>query len=226
MFSYVFMKILETRPRSYDRNINRASLGKIRAIKRQIANQATPGSKVLEIGCGTGELAGMLVAAGCNVEGFDLSPSMVGAARERIKSEGLGDSFTVHNAGVDSMDIFADRSYDTVVSTLVFSEMSDDERRYALANAYRVLSPGGKIIIADEVSPRSGVLRFLHSMTRAPALLGTYLVTSATTRPLDDIAGELTAAGFVVGKYARSQGDSFAVVVAVKPAGDKNDEPA
>jgi len=217
MFSYVFMKILETRPRSYDRNINRASLGKVKEVKRQIANLITPGSKVLEIGCGTGEFAGMLVTAGCNVEGFDLSPSMIGVARERIRSEGIGDSFTVHNMGVDSMDMFADRSYDAVVSILAFSEMSDDERGYALENAYRVLSPGGKIIIADEVSPRSGVLRFLHSITRAPTLLVTYLVTSATTRPIGDIAGELAAAGFVVEKCERSQADSFALVVAVKP---------
>lgn len=86
MFSYVFMKMLEGRPRSYDRRIDRASRGRVREMKRAVVHEIRPGSLVLEIGCGTGELAVMLARSGAIVEGFDLSPSMVETARERVNT--------------------------------------------------------------------------------------------------------------------------------------------
>ena len=84
MFSYVFMKILEMSPRSYDRRIDKISRGRVRAAKEAVAALIPGGSRVLDIGCGTGELASMLVARGATVDGFDLSPSMVEAAKGRI----------------------------------------------------------------------------------------------------------------------------------------------
>ena len=93
MFSYVFMKILEMRPRSYDRQMDKVSKGRVRAVKEAVTREIREGSHVLEIGCGTGELAGMLIERGCTVEGFDLSPSMVETAKEKIKNEHLKDKF-------------------------------------------------------------------------------------------------------------------------------------
>lgn len=213
------MKILEKRPPSYDRRMDKTSRGKVKAIKLAVVAIVPPGSHALEIGCGTGELASMLVARGCTVEGFDLSPSMVDTACERINSEGLKERFTVRRMGVDSMDSLPDNGYDVVVSTLTFSELSDDERRFALANAYRVLLPDGIIVIADEVWPRSIVRRLLHATMRAPALVLTHLVSRVTTRPIGDIAGELKSAGFLIEKEERSHGGSFALVVALKAKG-------
>ncbi|MFQ5433211.1 MAG: corrinoid protein-associated methyltransferase CpaM [Nitrospinota bacterium] len=216
VFSYVFMKILETRPRSYDRRMDKASRGKVKEIKRSVAAQVPPGSHTLEIGCGTGELAAMLVARGCTVDGFDSSPSMVEASLERIKSESLQESFTVRKMGVDAMDRLPDSRYDAVVSTLTFSELSDDERRYALENAYRVLQPGGLIIIADEVRPRSRAGRFLHALIRMPVVTLTYLISGATTAPIENLCSELANAGFSVEKEERTHGDSFAIISAHK----------
>jgi len=214
MFSYVFMKILEGRPGGYDRRMDRLSGGRVGAIKRDVADEFRSGERVLEVGCGTGELAAMLVERGCRVEGLDASRAMVREARERIEREGLGDRFSVWRSGVEGMGELPDSAFDGVVATLVLSELSDDERRYTLRQAARVLRPGGRIVVADEVTPRTGSQRLLHGMVRAPALAATYLVTGTSTRPVADLAGEFTDAGFTAESEVRSHGDAFAIAVA------------
>lgn len=216
MFSYVFMKILEIRPQSYDRQIDRASRGRVRAVKTAVADEIQNGNYILEIGCGTGELAEMMIEQGADVTGFDVNPGMVEVARKRIKSARLKGKLTVHHMGVDGMDTLPDSAFDGVVSTLVFSELSDDERRFALKHAQRVLKPGGKLIIADEVIPGKFWKRLLHKLIRAPMVAATYMVSKATTRPITDLADEITAAGFTVQKENRSHGDAFSMVVAVR----------
>lgn len=219
MFSYVFMKILEMRPRSYDQRMDKVSRGRVRVIKEAVANEIAEGSHALEIGCGTGELAGMLIDRSCKVEGFDLSPTMVETARERIVTENLKEKFMVSEMGIDGMDAFQESGFDAVVSTLVFSELSDDERRFALKQAARVLKPGGRIVIADEVVPDTFLRRICHVFLRFPLVVLTYLVSSRSTRPLNDLRGELERAGFIIAKEERSHGGSFAMVV-----GERNND--
>ncbi|MBW2094475.1 MAG: class I SAM-dependent methyltransferase [Deltaproteobacteria bacterium] len=221
MLSYVFMKILEMRPRSYDRRMEKVSRGRTRKIKEAVAELVPERGNVLEIGCGTGELAGLIVQRGCIVEGFDLSPSMVRAAAERREKENLRDKFSVKCMGVEGMDDFPDENFDVVVATLAFSELNDNERRFALKHAARVLRPGGRLIIADEVVPRSPMRRLVHSMARFPLLALTYLVTGTSTRPLKDLSGEIEKAELTIQKENRSQGDSFALVVAIKKDKDR-----
>jgi demethylmenaquinone methyltransferase/2-methoxy-6-polyprenyl-1,4-benzoquinol methylase len=212
VFSYAFMKILEGRPRSYDRKMDKASRGRVRAIKEAVAAEISQGSHVLEIGCGTGELAAMMIDRGASVDAFDASPAMVAFARGRITKEGLDTRLTVRHMGVDGMDSLPATHYDAVVSTLVFSELTADERGYALKHSARILKPGGLLVIADEVVPRRVMARMLQSAVRAPMLAVSYLVSRASTRPIKDLPGELAQAGFRVDKEDRSHGDAFALV--------------
>jgi len=216
MFSYVFMKILERRPKSYDRLMDKADRGQIRAAKERVCGLVPKDAGVLEIGCGTGELASMIIGAGSVVDGFDVSPSMLGAARERIIKEGLGGKFTLRRMGVDGMDEFPDKAYDVVVSTLVFSEFTDDERRYALFHSQRVLKPGGMLIIADEVKPDVRALRVLHNAIRTPMVLVTYLISSSSTKPLENIREEIEGAGFMVEMEEKSHARAFVIIKGVK----------
>ena len=217
MFSYVFMKILEGRPRSYDRRMDEFSRGRVRAMKQAVASEIPLGTHVLEVGCGTGELAALICARGATVEALDRSPSMLAVAERRIEEEELDGRLVLHEMGVEGMDRFEEKSYGAVVSTLVLSELTDDERRFALKHAFRVLEPGGLLVIADEVLPRARAGRLLHAFSRAPVLAATYLVSGASTRPIPDLQGEVLGAGFTIEKEQRSHRDAFSVLVARRP---------
>ena len=141
-------------------------------------------------------------------------------ARSRLESDEsdqLEGRLTFRKLGVDGMDELETGVYDAAVSTLVFSELTDDERRYALAHAHRTLKPGGQLVIADEVIPRTAMRRALHAMVRTPALVATFLVSRDTTRPLSNLVGELETAGFIIDRDERSQGDALAIVTAHRP---------
>ncbi len=221
MFSYVFMKILERRPRSYDRKMDKASRGRVMEMKQGVAAEVPAGAHVLEIGCGTGELAAILIGRGATVEGFDLSPSMIAAARERIEEKNLQGRLGVSRMGVDSMDCFESEAFDAVVSTLVLSELNRDERRFALKQSFRVLRAGGLLAVADEVVPRTVGRRLLQSLIRVPLLLATYMISGSTTRPIADLPGEVRAAGFSVKKEIRSHGGAVALLTARKPDAER-----
>jgi demethylmenaquinone methyltransferase/2-methoxy-6-polyprenyl-1,4-benzoquinol methylase len=119
MLSYLFMKILESRPRSYDRRVDKINRGRLKETKEAVAAEVPEGAEVLEIGCGTGELAKMLVARGAAVTGFDINPSMVEVAIDRSESEGLKGKMTIRQMRVEGMDEFPCSSFDAVVAMLV-----------------------------------------------------------------------------------------------------------
>ncbi len=224
MFSYVFMKLLEGRPESYDRRVERVSGGHIRAIKEQIVDAIDPGTHVLEVGCGTGELATMIAARGATVLAFDASEKMVAEARDRMAREGLEEKVTVQSMAVTAMDRLDAASFDAVVATLVLSELTRDEERYALRHAVRVLRPGGRLLLADEVVPRTTGRRLAYQAVRLPVLAVTYLVSTSSTRPLENLPETLRHLGLEVLQEERSLGDAFALVVARKPQQDKEVE--
>ena len=213
------MKILEMRPRSYDQRMDRVSSGRVRVIKEAVAREVPKNSHVLEIGCGTGELAALMIERGCRVKGFDLSPSMVEEAEKRVERDDLEGNFSVWQMGVEGMDDLWVEDFDAVVSTLVFSELNDDERRFALTHAARLLRTGGLIVISDEVVPRKAIGRLLHRFLRLPLNALTYLISGQSTRPIAQFAREITDSGFVLERESRSHGDSFAIVVGRKKGG-------
>jgi demethylmenaquinone methyltransferase/2-methoxy-6-polyprenyl-1,4-benzoquinol methylase len=213
MFSYIFMKILENRPRSYDRLINKASRRHIMSIKQAVVAELAPADRILDIGCGTGELTAMLAVQGAFVEGFDINAKMVAVAQEKIKEENLEKTASIYQMGVEGMDGFPDSHYDAVVSMLVFSELSDAERQFALKHSARILKPHGLILIADEVVPQHKMKKVLHAIIRIPMLLATYLVSRTTSHPITDLTAEISTAGFTIQKEIRSHADSFAMVV-------------
>ncbi len=219
MLSYVFMKLLEARPRSYDQRMNEVSGGRVLAMKQAAAAELADCTDVLEIGCGTAELAALLCTRGATVEGFDRSSAMVEVARERIAREGLSERLSVREMGIERMDELTDEAYGAVVATLVLSELTDDERRFALKHAIRALRPGGRLVLVDEVVPRTRARRLLQALVRAPLVAGTYLASGSITRPIPDLVGDVAAAGFAVDKEERSGGDAIAVVAAHKPSG-------
>ena len=217
MSSYIYMKILESQPRRYDRGIEILSAGAAERAKRKLVKEnVRPGARVLEIGCGTGSMAILAALAGARVQGFDVSPGMLEVAREKVAAEGLDERIELFEMGISGMDGLPGERFDLVMSTLVFSELSTDEQAYALEQARRVLRPGGRIALADEARPTRPLNRLLHGCVRLVLLAITFALTQTTTRAVEDLEGVVTRAGFHIERRERSALESFLYLVAKK----------
>ncbi len=218
MSSYVFMKILESAPQRYDRGIEILSLGQSKTVQRDIVdNYINRGDRVLEIGCGTGTLAISCAEKGAYVVGIDVSPQMLAIANRKLRERKLTEKVQLQELGAIEIDkAFSDETFEKITSTLVFSELYPDERKYVLKQAYRILKPGGLIVIADEVIPSSWWKRILHLLIRIPLAIITYILTQTTTKALRDFDNALTETGFKIIHSKRSILDSFTLYVARK----------
>jgi ubiquinone/menaquinone biosynthesis C-methylase UbiE len=107
------------------------------------ALELRPGERVIDIGCGPGYLAAEMAAAvGSDgfVRGVDPSPHMLAIAARRGAS--------VELAQGDALSLPADEaSFDAAVSTQVYEYVPDIAA--ALAEARRVLRPGGRLVVLD-----------------------------------------------------------------------------
>ena len=220
MFSYIFMKILESRPWRYDSGINILSAGHAKKIKDEIVlNWIRPGIQLLDVGCGTGGLLADAARAGAEVVGIDISEGMLQVARKRFQDSVLNGKETLYHASVTELDeLFADHTFDVVTSTLVFSELYPAERTWAMNEFYRILKPSGVLILADEVQPRRFIKRLVHAIMRVPLAIVTYVIAQIGTKAIPDIAEEVSQAGFKVLSEKRSLLDSFALICARKAA--------
>ena len=218
MFSYIYMKILESAPRRYDRGINLLSLGQAgRTIDAIVSSYVQEGMKVLDMGCGTGTLAVKAAKKGAEVVGIDISEEMLSVAAEKVQAEGLEESVELVNIGVLEMDDrFDEGSFDCVVSTLVLSELSRDERAFALRECRRVLKDDGTLVIADETRPGDAARKALYYLVRAPLALATYTFAQTGTMAVPDLEGLLRASGLEVEESRKSMLDAFTLVAAGK----------
>ena len=106
------------------------------------------GERMLDIGSGPGLLAHELaeiVGSEGRVDGVDLSESMLALASRRPAAPGDA-PLAFHDAGATELP-FADGSFDAAVSTQVYEYVEDMPG--ALAEARRVLRPGGRLLVLD-----------------------------------------------------------------------------
>jgi ubiquinone/menaquinone biosynthesis C-methylase UbiE len=172
------MKAFESVPGRYDLGMQLITFGEIGSLRRQIFAAVPPDSKVLDIGCGTGELLSLLAKRGARITAIDKSPEMVKAARERAAAEGILDSVSIkQNTAMEIDRLFADGEFDTIVLSLVMSELTTEERRWVLNQCARILKPNGALMIADEFQPESLLKRIFFSLVRFPLHLITYIYT-------------------------------------------------
>jgi phosphatidylethanolamine/phosphatidyl-N-methylethanolamine N-methyltransferase len=121
------------------------------------------GSKVLEVGAGTGT-SFPAYPTHCEVTGVDLAPDMLARARQKIEENGWSHLKVIE---MDALDLkFSDNTFDYVMAFHVVTVVPDPVRM--IAEAKRVCKPGGKIVIVN------------HFTTDMPVL-------GAVTRALDPI---------------------------------------
>lgn len=103
-----------------------------------------PGSQLLDVACGSGQLALMAAKDGTEVTGVDIASSLVERARVRAQAEGLKIRF--EEADAEALP-FDDASFDVVVSLIgaMFAPRPDHVAKELL----RVCAPGGTIAMAN-----------------------------------------------------------------------------
>ncbi len=101
------------------------------------------GVSVADIGCGTGIYTHELCLAGAKVTGVDISPEMLAIAAERNRAHGLMANFIEGDAQALP---FTDNTFDCVISITAMEFFQEPAQ--CLQEMYRILKPGGHMVVA------------------------------------------------------------------------------
>jgi phosphatidylethanolamine/phosphatidyl-N-methylethanolamine N-methyltransferase len=141
-----------------------SAIGRRRAV--ELANRM-PGSRVLEVGVGTG-LALPHYLPMKRITGIDLSAEMLAQARRRVAELGLGNVEALHEMDAEAT-LFEDGAFDIAVAMFVASVVPHP--RTLLAEMRRVVRPGGNILFVShfraEKGPRWWIERAMAPASRA-----------------------------------------------------------
>ncbi len=181
----------------YTRCFDFIMLGRARRARVTIAHALRECRAALDVGCGAGALAGALLANGVpEVWGLDPSPFLLREAARRHPGAHFVQGTAEENG-------FPAARFDGAGVCFVFHEMPTRAGNRALAELHRILTPGGKLIIA-EPSPLQFQPNQLGRFTRNHGLVGLYFWLLARTmyEPFAaswhrrDVAAWLDAHGF------------------------------
>jgi 2-polyprenyl-3-methyl-5-hydroxy-6-metoxy-1,4-benzoquinol methylase len=108
-------------------------------IVREWARGFAPGAAVLELGCGDGVIAEVLVEAGLTLYAVDASPTLLGAFRERFPAVQTECATAEESA-------FFHRAFDGVIAVGLMFLLPEDAQRIVLTKVTNALTPGGKLL--------------------------------------------------------------------------------
>lgn len=194
-----------------------------------------PGMHSLDVACGTGDLS-MLTAAqvvpGGRVIGVDFSEGMLAVGRRRVAESPWGKSIDLRWG--NAMDLqFEDNTFDCVTMGWAMRNVKDIPK--TLSEMYRVLKPGGRVVVLEASKPPSVLVRagfFLYWRTMIPLIDWLVLKTgrNAQVRPYTYLSHSLDnypnpeplrklyeQAGFVETDYELLMLGSAAIHYGVKP---------
>jgi ubiquinone/menaquinone biosynthesis C-methylase UbiE len=148
---------------SYDKYMKRVTLGRENTLRRMTVDLAriNPGDSVLEVGCGTGTLtiaAKEKAGPAGSVYGIDMIAGMIEKSREKAKNANL--DITFRPGSIDNLS-FPDNHFDVVMCSFMIFHMSEKVRNNGIGEIYRVLKPGGNLLILDISLPSGTLSRLL-----------------------------------------------------------------
>src|SRR3989338_3868965 len=125
-------------------------LGIRNRLQQRLWPQVTikPGSRVLDVGCGTGDDLVYLATHfdRLNLTGVDGDPKVLAIAKNKSKKRGLAVKF---RASLAEALPFTSNSFDVVWSSLMIHHLPTPIKLKALKEMRRVLKPGGKLYLID-----------------------------------------------------------------------------
>ena len=210
----------------YDLMNDLMSLGVHRAWKRITIEKAflRPGMQVLDLAGGTGDLAALMaprVTPGGRVVLSDINEAMLRRGRERLLDRGVaGENIEYCLADAETLP-FEDGGFDVV--TIAFGLRNVTRKEAALAEMFRVLRPGGQLLVLEfskPVEPLSPAYD-LYSFQVLPAIgklvagddaSYRYLAESIRMHPdQETLLGMMAAAGFEGCRYHNLTGGIVAL---------------
>jgi trans-aconitate methyltransferase len=121
---------------------------------------AKPGERILDVGCGTGQLTAEIAQFGAEVVGIDSSPEMIDTARSNFPHV----LFDV----ADAAALPYSSEFEVVISNAALHWVRD--QRGAIASIARALKPGGRLVL--EMGGRGNLRHLLEAMYQALRVLG------------------------------------------------------
>ena len=187
----------------YDKDIGFFERLQFAGGRQWVCSQAR--GEVLEVAVGTG-LNLPCYPEEVRLTGIDLSPGMLGVARTRAAE--LGRDVVLREGNAEQLP-FEDATFDTVVCTLGLCGIPDDGA--AVAEMYRVLRPGGRLLLLDHIGSHHRLIHFGQRLLEKITVrtIGDY----QTRRPLPLVE----QAGFDVQRTERSKAGMVERLAAVKP---------
>ncbi|MDP8971255.1 MAG: class I SAM-dependent methyltransferase [Actinomycetota bacterium] len=159
--------ILITRVRGYNLVVALFFGGRRGALNKALAaaSGARRGDRVLDVGCGPGRFAQALadtVGPHGQVVGVDASPPMIDYANRHAARQA---NCRFELTAAQSLHL-PDAAFDVVTSTFVMHHIPPGDRVAAMAHMFRVLRPGGRLLIADMHPTGRLVPAVLRALTR------------------------------------------------------------
>ena len=150
--------------RKYDRR--GALRQRINRFVEPVRERLPPGSKVLDFGCGSGDITVSLKHAGFDVSGYDISPGMLEAARRRCSGEQI--EFVLGGQSPWSRVPVENSTFAGVVASSVLEYSLDPVGQ--VAELSRVLDQGGLLVmtVPDPSHPIRKLERVLRLITKSP----------------------------------------------------------
>ena len=140
------------------------SLGIHRIWKRYTidCSGARKGHHVLDLAGGTGDLTAKfsrIVGSEGSVTLSDINPSMLEVGKDKLRDMGLVDNIKYVEANAETLP-FPDNAFDIV--TMAFGLRNVTHKENALASIFRVLKPGGRLLVLEFSKPTSAVLEKIY----------------------------------------------------------------
>ena len=136
-------------------------------FKRRLVEEANieKGHRVLDLGCGTATLTIIIkeLYPEAHVIGLDGDPKVLKIAQAKIAKTGLEIKL---DQGMAFELPYPDNSFDRVLSSLLFHHLTRENKVRTLEEVYRVLRPGGKLIIGDFGRPNNTAMYLISLVMR------------------------------------------------------------
>ena len=152
--------------RRYDRANRWMSFGTDQSVRRRAVamSEVQPGDSVLDCAAGTGDLTLLFhdaMGGRGRVVGTDFNADMLALAEQ--KSNTRGADIEWREEDTEALD-FADESFDVVAIAYGIRNVDDPDK--ALASMYRVLKPGGRLVVLEFGQPPAPLKPFYYLYNR------------------------------------------------------------